>query len=76
MTRQNIIPLVTKSRKDQLVEGQQQVTKTGSLHALIPLWDLCNHQNGKVRDSISCLHIIDSGVKLTLISLFVPLVLC
>lgn len=73
MTRQNIIPVVSRSTTSTTKGSQQQgdddtQTTNGSssqqeeegedersrisskkLHALIPLWDLCNHEDGRVR---------------------------
>ena len=53
MTRQNIIPAsaaVTQSGAEAKGEGQGTATTSSSgVLALIPLWDMCNHNQGEVR---------------------------
>lgn len=53
MTRQNLIPASVDSASPQPPPDVQQQQQMLTVNALIPLWDFCNHQDGKVWLSIS-----------------------
>lgn len=61
MTRQNIIPVVSKKVSEEDGQPRSQPENEVSkkkLHALIPLWDLCNHEDGKVNvNHVTCLYL-------------------
>lgn len=45
MTRQNLVPSFPGHANGNLNSNS---SASGSSNALIPLWDMCNHRNGKV----------------------------
>lgn len=56
MTRQNLIPFVTKTEendKDKLDDGNKEKKSevTITKPALIPFWDMANHANGHITTS-------------------------